>query len=119
MNFSYIVGAGALYLISRKISYQPMRQNQPSKHDAALLWGPTGKLREDSYIRDDMLRDRQRFDSSWTPEELNKDFGILLGDMEAQFGPNGNKADRSGAFDVFKGKWTWNPPTYELENYDF
>lgn len=119
MNFQYLIGAGALYLVSRKLSFQPLRQVQPNKHDAALLWGPTGKLREDTYIRDDMLRDRQRFDSSWTPEELNKDFGILLGDMEAQYGPNGNKSDRSGAFDPFRGRWTWNPTAYEYENYDF
>lgn len=95
-EFPLIVGAAAIYWLSTKIS-PPKRKpcvgcDGGGRHDLnpASRYGPNGSMIGDNYIRDDFQRDRSKFPEYWSPEDLKNQFGVLLGDTEAIYGPSGN-----------------------------
>ena len=107
--FEYLIGFGVLYFVGQKIAIQEYRPTQDIQHYPDRFWGPNGKLRQDEYVRDDLLRDRKKLAEGWTLEEANKMFGSIGGDLVSRYGPQSVEAygnDRSGAFDFFRGQKT-------------
>lgn len=102
-EFPIILGAIGIYWLSTKIKAPTKRPcvgcgpSVGSNINPAAQYGPNGTIIQDNYIRDDFQKDRSKFGDYWSPEDLKNQFGVLLGDEEAMYGPNGNTqvSDRS------------------------
>lgn len=119
--FTLIIGGSGLYILSNYFShFSKIMRTLPKYHDPTALYGPNGIIETDTYVRDDNAEDRTKIDE-WSEYSLKKHFNVVLGDLEAKFGPmyaSLTKSSKSEWLDPMYGKAAVPAPQLQTKGYN-
>lgn len=96
--FQNFVLAGVFYFVAQKFANSKKKTHiNTDEQNPAVQWGPDGQQKTDFYIRDDQAQDEGVRFNEWNQQELRDTFGVVLGDVEAIYGPHVESTVKSTA----------------------
>lgn len=121
--FKNFVFAGVVYFVAQKFAKSKKKPDSTTDdQNPAVQWGPHGQQKTDFYIRDDQAQDQGVRFNEWSEKELRDTFGVVLGDVEAIYGPHVESTVKSTASEYLSpmfGKAHSTRPQVERGWYNF